>query len=65
TATVITAAFSTLLMGVIGNVPIALAAGLAVQTTSYAGPLSRATMLAWTDEALARELGIDHEALTA
>lgn len=43
----------------------ALLDGLAVQTTSYAGPLSRATMLAWTDEALARELGIDHEALTA
>ncbi len=32
TATVITAAFSTLLMGVIGNVPIALAAGLGVNT---------------------------------
>ncbi len=43
----------------------ALLDGLAVQMTSYAGPLSRATMLAWTDEALARELGIDQEALTA
>lgn len=32
TATVLTAAFSTLLMGVIGNVPIALAAGLGVNT---------------------------------
>ncbi len=37
----------------------ALLDGMAVQTTSYAGPLSRATMLRWTDEALARELGID------
>lgn len=33
--------------------------------TSYAGPLSRATMLRWTEQALARELGIDHEVLTA
>lgn len=41
----------------------ALLDGLAVQMTSYAGPLSRATMLRWTDEALARELGIDHAAL--
>lgn len=32
TATVLTAAFSTLLMGVIGNVPIALAAGLGVNS---------------------------------
>jgi len=32
TATALTAAFSTLLMGVIGNVPIALAAGLGVNT---------------------------------
>ncbi len=32
TATVLTAAFTTLLMGVIGNVPIALAAGLGVNT---------------------------------
>ncbi|MFF9511928.1 TetR/AcrR family transcriptional regulator [Streptomyces sp. NPDC014724] len=43
----------------------ALLDGLAVQMISYAGPLSRATMLAWTDEALARELGIDRAALTA
>ncbi|PCG82817.1 TetR family transcriptional regulator [Streptomyces sp. WZ.A104] len=42
----------------------ALLDGLAVQMTSYAGPLSRATMLRWTDEALARELGIDPAALT-
>ncbi|WP_432148633.1 TetR/AcrR family transcriptional regulator [Streptomyces sp. bgisy029] len=41
----------------------ALLDGLAVQMTSYAGPLSRATMLRWTDEALARELGIDRAAL--
>lgn len=32
TATVLTAAFSTLLMGVIGNVPIALAVSLGVNT---------------------------------
>ncbi|MER5555362.1 TetR/AcrR family transcriptional regulator [Streptomyces sp. NPDC002793] len=43
----------------------ALLDGLAVQMTSYAGPLSRATMLRWTEEALARELGIEHEVLTA
>ncbi|MFF6906806.1 TetR/AcrR family transcriptional regulator [Streptomyces sp. NPDC012389] len=42
----------------------ALLDGLAVQMTSYAGPLSRTTMLRWTDDALARELGIDHAALT-
>lgn len=34
TATVLTAAFSTLLMGVIGNVPIALAALLSASTPS-------------------------------
>ncbi|MEU1281231.1 TetR/AcrR family transcriptional regulator [Streptomyces sp. NPDC005805] len=39
--------------------------GLAVQMTSYAGTLSRAAMLQWTDDALARELGLDREALTA
>lgn len=39
--------------------------GLAVQMTSYAGTLTRAAMLQWTDEALARELGIEHAALTA
>ena len=43
----------------------ALLDGLAVQTTSYKGPLGRATMLEWVDEALVRELGIDREALTA
>ncbi len=32
TATALTAAFTTLLMGVIGNVPIALAAGLGVNS---------------------------------
>ncbi|MFI9629654.1 TetR/AcrR family transcriptional regulator [Streptomyces sp. NPDC052042] len=42
----------------------ALLDGLTVQMTSYAAPLSHATMLAWTDEALARELGIDHAVLT-
>ncbi|MET7621565.1 TetR family transcriptional regulator C-terminal domain-containing protein [Streptomyces sp. NPDC005408] len=39
--------------------------GLAVQMTSYAGSLSRAAMLEWTDEALARELGVERAALTA
>ncbi|WP_411080279.1 TetR/AcrR family transcriptional regulator [Streptomyces sp. cmx-18-6] len=42
----------------------ALLDGLAVQMTSYRGPLSRTTMLRWTDEALARELGVDRTALT-
>ncbi|MEU0376263.1 MULTISPECIES: TetR/AcrR family transcriptional regulator [Streptomyces] len=42
----------------------ALLDGLAVQMTSYAGPLSRSTMLRWTDDALARELGLDHATLT-
>ncbi|MEU0083307.1 TetR/AcrR family transcriptional regulator [Streptomyces sp. NPDC006274] len=37
--------------------------GLAVQMTSYAGSLSRAAMLQWADEALARELGIDRSEL--
>ncbi|MFD5322397.1 TetR/AcrR family transcriptional regulator [Streptomyces sp. NPDC127092] len=32
--------------------------GLAVQMTSYAGSLSRTTMLTWADAALARELGL-------
>ncbi|MER7314796.1 TetR/AcrR family transcriptional regulator [Streptomyces halstedii] len=43
----------------------ALLDGLALQMTSYAGPLSRATMIRWTEEALAHELGIEHAALTA
>ncbi|WP_432074258.1 TetR/AcrR family transcriptional regulator [Streptomyces wuyuanensis] len=42
----------------------ALLDGLAVQMTSFAGSLSRATMLAWAEEALARELGLDRGALT-
>ncbi|MGW7364424.1 TetR/AcrR family transcriptional regulator [Streptomyces sp. NPDC054841] len=42
----------------------ALLDGLAVQMTSYGGSLSRAAMLEWTDEALARELGLDRGALT-
>ncbi|MFE4379259.1 TetR/AcrR family transcriptional regulator [Streptomyces cyaneofuscatus] len=42
----------------------ALLDGLAVQMISYAGPLSRSTMLRWTDDALARELGLDHAVLT-
>jgi AcrR family transcriptional regulator len=43
----------------------ALLDGLAVQMTSYAGSLSRAAMLEWTDDALARELGIDRDVLAA
>ncbi|QDY79980.1 TetR family transcriptional regulator C-terminal domain-containing protein [Streptomyces qinzhouensis] len=39
--------------------------GLAVQMTSYAGSLSRAAMLEWTDEALARELGLERAELAA
>jgi len=46
TATVLTAAFSTLLMGVIGNVPIALAAGLGVNTVVA---LQLAPQMAWAD----------------
>ncbi|WP_196943112.1 TetR/AcrR family transcriptional regulator [Streptomyces sclerotialus] len=42
----------------------ALLDGLAVQMTSYQGPLSRTTMLQWAEEALARELGLSREALT-
>ncbi|MEV5969436.1 TetR family transcriptional regulator C-terminal domain-containing protein [Streptomyces sp. NPDC051921] len=41
----------------------ALLDGLAVQTTSYQGAFSRRTMLEWVDDALVRELGIDHVAL--
>ncbi|MFG3189922.1 TetR/AcrR family transcriptional regulator [Streptomyces omiyaensis] len=36
--------------------------GLAVQTTVYSGGLSRAAMLQWADEALARELGLAPDA---
>ncbi|MDI3387630.1 TetR family transcriptional regulator C-terminal domain-containing protein [Streptomyces sp. B-S-A8] len=42
----------------------ALLDGLAVQMTAYAGSLPRTTMLRWTDEALARELGVERSALT-
>ncbi|WP_327351922.1 TetR/AcrR family transcriptional regulator [Streptomyces sp. NBC_01304] len=42
----------------------ALLDGLAVQTTAYAGTLTRTAMLEWVDDALARELGLDREALT-
>ncbi|MFF8918929.1 NCS2 family permease [Streptomyces sp. NPDC015032] len=46
TATVVTAAFTTLLMGVIGNVPIALAAGLGVNTVVA---LQLAPRMTWPD----------------
>ncbi|WTK95992.1 NCS2 family permease [Streptomyces sp. NBC_01508] len=46
TATVLTAAFSTLLMGVIGNVPIALAAGLGVNSIVA---LQLAPRMSWPD----------------
>ncbi|MET9219650.1 NCS2 family permease [Streptomyces sp. NPDC003300] len=46
TATVITAAFTTLLMGVVGNVPIALAAGLGVNTVVA---LQLAPKMSWPD----------------
>jgi AGZA family xanthine/uracil permease-like MFS transporter len=46
TATVITAALTTLLMGVIGNVPIALAAGLGVNTVVA---LQLAPRMSWPD----------------
>ncbi|MEU8707675.1 NCS2 family permease [Streptomyces sp. NPDC048565] len=46
TATVLAAAFSTLLMGVIGNVPIALAAGLGVNTVVA---LQLAPRMSWPD----------------
>ncbi|MBC2900511.1 TetR family transcriptional regulator [Streptomyces sp. PSKA01] len=42
----------------------ALLDGLAVQLTSYRGALSRARAQEWADEALARELGVEREALT-
>ncbi|MCF2130831.1 TetR family transcriptional regulator [Strepomyces sp. STD 3.1] len=41
----------------------ALLDGLAVQLTSYGGTVSRARAREWTDEALARELGLPREAL--
>jgi AcrR family transcriptional regulator len=43
----------------------ALLDGLAVQLTSYPGALSRTRAQEWVDEALARELGLTREALTA
>lgn len=43
----------------------ALLDGLAVQLTSYAGAVSRARAQEWVDDALARELGLEREALTA
>ncbi|MEU8845774.1 TetR family transcriptional regulator C-terminal domain-containing protein [Streptomyces sp. NPDC048564] len=43
----------------------ALLDGLAVQMTSYRGAVSRARAQEWMDEALARELGLEREALTA
>jgi AcrR family transcriptional regulator len=43
----------------------ALLDGLAVQMTAYTGAVSRARALEWVDEALARELGLEREALTA
>ncbi|MER6920448.1 TetR/AcrR family transcriptional regulator [Streptomyces spiralis] len=42
----------------------ALLDGLAVQLTSYGGTVSRARAREWVDEALARELGLEREALT-
>lgn len=46
TATAVTAAFTTLLMGVIGNVPVALAAGLGVNTVVA---LQLAPRMTWPD----------------
>ncbi|MEU6141802.1 TetR/AcrR family transcriptional regulator [Streptomyces sp. NPDC047081] len=43
----------------------ALLDGLAVQLTSYTGAVSRSRAQEWVDEALARELGLEREALTA
>jgi AcrR family transcriptional regulator len=43
----------------------ALLDGLAVQMTAYPGAVSRARTQEWVDEALARELGLEREALTA
>ncbi|MFC8517343.1 TetR/AcrR family transcriptional regulator [Streptomyces sp. NPDC057257] len=43
----------------------ALLDGLAVQLTSYTGTVSRTRAQEWVDEALARELGLEREALTA
>ncbi|MFE0387799.1 TetR/AcrR family transcriptional regulator [Streptomyces bungoensis] len=43
----------------------ALLDGLAVQLTSYPGSVPRAQAQEWVDDALARELGLTREALTA
>ncbi|MGW3356387.1 TetR/AcrR family transcriptional regulator [Streptomyces bungoensis] len=43
----------------------ALLDGLAVQLTSYPGSVPRARAQEWVDDALARELGLTREALTA
>ena len=43
----------------------ALLDGLAVQMTAYPGAVSRARTQEWVDEALARELGVTREVLTA
>ncbi len=43
----------------------ALLDGLAVQMTAYSGGVSRARAQQWMDDALACELGLDREALTA
>ncbi|MFF3333093.1 TetR/AcrR family transcriptional regulator [Streptomyces sp. NPDC002888] len=43
----------------------ALLDGLAVQMTSYEGGVPRVRALEWVDDALARELGVEREALTA
>ncbi len=43
----------------------ALLDGLAVQLTSYPGAVPRSRAQQWVDEALARELGLPREALTA
>ncbi|MFD5073613.1 TetR/AcrR family transcriptional regulator [Streptomyces sp. NPDC058371] len=43
----------------------ALLDGLAVQMTAYPGAVSQARTQEWVDEALARELGLEREALTA
>ncbi|MET9451867.1 TetR/AcrR family transcriptional regulator [Streptomyces cinerochromogenes] len=42
----------------------ALLDGLAVQLTSYPGAVARSRAQEWVDEALARELGLDRQALT-
>lgn len=43
----------------------ALLDGLAVQMTAYDGAVSRARAQDWADEALAHELGLTRETLTA